>query len=83
MKKELIEKFETLITAAFGLVAALAWNAAIQQAFKDYFGDQSTLPAMFTYAVLVTVIAFILTSALENLSEKAKKKLQKKKKAKK
>jgi len=83
MKKELVDRFETLITAAFGLVAALAWNAAIQQTFKDYFGDQSTLPAMFTYAILVTVIAFLLTSAVGKLSKHAKKKLRKKKKAKK
>ena len=82
MKKELVDRFETLITAAFGLVAALAWNAAIQQAFKDYFGNQSTLPAMFTYAVSVTIIAFLLTSAVGKLSQHAKKRLRKKKKAK-
>jgi hypothetical protein len=83
MKKELVDRFETLITAAFGLVAALAWNAAIQQAFKNYFGDQGTLPAMFTYAILVTVIAFLLTSAVGKLSQHAKKRLKRKKKAKK
>jgi Zn-dependent protease with chaperone function len=73
MKKEIIEKFETLITAAFGLVAALAWNSAIQQAFRDYLGEQSTLPAMFIYAIAVTIIAFILTSAISKMAEKAKK----------
>lgn len=73
MKKEIIEHFETLITAAFGLVAALAWNSAIQQAFKDYFGNQSTLPAMFIYAIAVTIIAFIAISAIGKMAEKAKK----------
>jgi Family of unknown function (DUF5654) len=31
MQKEVIEKIAALITAAFGLVAALAWNEAIQE----------------------------------------------------
>ena len=33
MKDTLIEKFSTLITTAFGLVAALAWNEAIKALF--------------------------------------------------
>ena len=37
MKGEVIEKLAALITAAFGLVAALAWNGAIQQSFKKIF----------------------------------------------
>jgi len=38
MKKDVIEKLAALITAAFGLVAALAWNTAIQEIFKRIFG---------------------------------------------
>jgi len=37
MKKDIIEKLATLITAAFGLVAALAWNSAIQNIFVRIF----------------------------------------------
>jgi hypothetical protein len=33
MKKDVIEKLAALITAAFGLVAALAWNDAIKSLF--------------------------------------------------
>jgi hypothetical protein len=29
MKKDVVEKLAALITAAFGLVAALEWNSAI------------------------------------------------------
>ena len=32
---DVIDKLSALITAAFGLVAALAWNSAIQQIFKE------------------------------------------------
>lgn len=42
---ELVEKMSALITAAFGLVAALAWNSAIQNVFKQVFGDSESLLA--------------------------------------
>lgn len=61
IKKESIEKLSTLITSAFGLVAALAWNTAILKIFETIFGTASDLAAMILYAVLVTVIAVILT----------------------
>jgi len=37
MKKEIMEKLIALITTAFGLVAALAWNSAIQAIFAKYY----------------------------------------------
>ena len=39
MKGAVIEKMAALITAAFGLVAALAWNDAIKAIFKAVFGS--------------------------------------------
>jgi hypothetical protein len=39
MQKEVIEKIAALITAAFGLLAALAWNTSIQEIFRLIFGD--------------------------------------------
>jgi cellobiose-specific phosphotransferase system component IIC len=71
-KTEVIEKLAALITAAFGLVAALAWNGAIQELFKLIFGDQSTLVAMFVYAVVVTVIAVIAVILIGRAAAKAK-----------
>jgi hypothetical protein len=61
MKKEMIEKIAALITAAFGLIAALAWNGAIQKVFQLIFGEQSSVLAMLLYAVVVTIIAVIAT----------------------
>jgi hypothetical protein len=57
MKKDVIEKLAALITAAFGLVAALAWNGAIQAIFKRVFGTADNITAMLVYAIAVTVIA--------------------------
>lgn len=71
MKKEVVEKIATLITAAFGLVAALAWNGAIQQIFKNIFGDQSSVAAMVSYAVIVTVIAIFATIWIGKVAAKS------------
>ena len=73
MNKEVLEKLNSLIIAAFGLVAALAWNTAIQEIFKQIFGVASGLWAMIFYAVLVTVIAVWVTIKMASLSEKANK----------
>ncbi|MBP7412010.1 MULTISPECIES: DUF5654 family protein [unclassified Methanoculleus] len=71
-KTEVIEKIAALITAAFGLVAALAWNGAIQELFKLIFGDQSTLVAMLVYAIVVTIIAVIAVILIGRAAAKAK-----------
>jgi len=50
-----------LMTAAFGLVAALAWNGAIQAIFKQIFGTTDTITGQLVYAVIITVIAVVAT----------------------
>jgi uncharacterized BrkB/YihY/UPF0761 family membrane protein len=77
---DVIDKLAALITAAFGLVAALAWNSAIQAIFTEIFGSQSSVPAMVGYAVFVTVIAVFFTLWIGVLSNKAKKEIEPKKK---
>jgi hypothetical protein len=73
MKKEVAEKIAALMTAAFGLVAALAWNEAIQSVFKEggpLFFLASSGP--WAYAIIVTVIAVVATVWIGRISEKAK-----------
>jgi len=72
MKKDVIEKLSALIIAAFGLVAALAWNGAIQAIFKSIFGDAGSISAMLFYAVLVTIIAVLVTIWIGKIESKAK-----------
>jgi hypothetical protein len=50
-----------LVTAAFGLVAALAWNGAIQAVFKQVFGTTDTITGQLAYAVIVTIVAVVAT----------------------
>jgi len=73
MKKDVIEKLAALLTAAFGLVAALAWNGAIQAIFKAIFGTADSVGAMLVYAVVVTIIAVWATIKIGKAAEKAKK----------
>lgn len=61
LREEILDKMSALVTAAFGLVAALAWNEAIKGIFKEVFGTQETLIPMIIYASVVTVIAVIIT----------------------
>lgn len=74
MKNEVVEKIAALVTAAFGLVAALAWNGAIQAVFKQVFGSSEGIVPMLVYAVVVTVIAVIATIWVGKASAKATKK---------
>jgi hypothetical protein len=61
IKEAMVKNITSLMTAAFGLVAALAWNSAIQKLFSIIFGTAGGLYAMLAYAILVTIIAVIVT----------------------
>ncbi|HXW02369.1 MAG TPA: DUF5654 family protein [Candidatus Nitrosotenuis sp.] len=75
--QEILDKFSALITAAFGLVAALAWNEAIQAFFKEFFGEQETFMPKIIYAVVVTILAVIFTFIVARAIMKAKEKSSK------
>ena len=72
LKKEIVEKLTTLATAGFGLVAALAWNDAIQSFFKELFGEQSGVWAKFIYAIIITVLVVVITTQLGRIANKLK-----------
>ena len=73
MSAEVLDKFSELITTALGLVAALAWNAAIQQLFTQIFGEAGgALAAKFFYAILITLVVIFATIAVGRAAERAK-----------
>jgi len=80
IKLEILEKMSALITAGLGLVAALAWNDAIQKLFRLIFGEQSSLAAMFGYAILITIIVVLLTYKIGRAAQRLKNPLDKNKK---
>ncbi len=61
VKDQMTDKVGTLITAAFGLVAALAWNDTIKTIIKSVLGEAETIWAMLIYASAVTIIAVVAT----------------------
>ncbi|MFH1425460.1 MAG: DUF5654 family protein [archaeon] len=70
MKKELANKLTLLITSAFGLVAALAWNEAVRSLFVE--GGVLHILATYgvwVYAVVASVIAVIVVVAFDRISK--------------
>ncbi len=78
-KIQLLETLAALITAAFGLVAALAWNETIKEAIALAFpsGD-GTIWGNLVYAIVVTVIAVIATLIVARALAKLKATVKKK-----
>lgn len=79
LKSDVVEKLAALITAAFGLVAALAWNDAIKALFIGPCGTEGagalcTLSSggPWVYAVIVTIVAVGATIWIGKIAEKAK-----------
>jgi hypothetical protein len=71
---EVLDKFAELITVALGLVAALAWNTAIQNLFNKIFGEAgAALVGQFVYAIIITLVVIFATIAVSRAAERAKK----------
>ena len=58
------------ISAAFGLVAGLAWNDAIKSLIESVFPSSGgTVFAKFGYAFAITIVAILIIRTLSRLSE--------------
>lgn len=73
-RQELIGQLVTLSTSGFGLVAALAWNEAVQSFVKEYiekyFPSQSGVLSKFLFALLITSFAVLITYQLSRLASR-------------
>ena len=75
LRRELVEKMSTLASAALGLVAALAWNNAVQAAFKRVYpapDDPGAIAPLFGYAAIVSVIAVLMMLWLGRVAARLK-----------
>jgi uncharacterized membrane protein required for colicin V production len=59
-----------LASAAFGVIAALAWNTAITDLIKQWLPAGKGIGPEFLYAVIVTIIGVIIMVQLGKLAEK-------------
>ncbi len=81
MTKEFVLKFSTIITGAFSFVAALAWNETVKAFIQKYISPGSELKSLFYYAVIVTIIAVVVSYYLNKAAQefiKQQEKLSKK-----
>ena len=71
---EVVATMISLASAAFGVVAALAWNTAITRAFDTWLHTQSAgkIGIFFVYAVVVTLIGVIVIVFLGRLAARIK-----------
>jgi hypothetical protein len=70
LRKKLFEQISALFLGALGLVAALAWNDAVQSLFKVIFKEQSGVLAKFGYAVVITAIVVFISWRMMKIAEK-------------
>jgi len=56
----------------FCLVAALAWNGGVIAIFERIFGSKDNITAMLVSAIVVTIIAVLVTIWIAKATKKAK-----------
>lgn len=78
MTQKFFEQLATFITAAFSLVAALAWNSAITDLIQRYIKPGNNTLSLFLYAVIITLIAVLVTIQVGKISQRIHDNLNKK-----
>ena len=65
--REFLATMIALVTTAFGVVVALAWNTALSKALEQ-LSKANQIIGLFVYAVVVTVIAVLTVISLGRLA---------------
>jgi len=72
--RDFVVTMAALASAGFGVVAALAWNSAVQALVLKVFprtkGDAGRIVSLFVYALVVTAFAVIVVSSLARAVER-------------
>lgn len=66
----IMETMLTLITTAFVFVAGLAWNEAIQKLIEEFYTAGGAVTGLLIYAVIVTIVAVVVTVLLARIAGK-------------
>jgi uncharacterized membrane protein (DUF106 family) len=74
IRQTTISEMFKLMTASFGLIAALAWNQVVQEFVNNYvkpfFGKQSGLISLLIYAIFITIFVVVVTYFLGRFAKK-------------
>ena len=68
------ERVLTIVIASVGLIAALAWDTALKHLFEKILGGAGTLTEELAYAIIITVIAAVISVYLGRSFAKKKEK---------
>lgn len=77
LRSEFLKTMSNLATAAFGFVAALAWNDAIKSLIDRFVSERSGLRSKFYYAIIATVLAVVTSFYLGKITQKQAEKEEK------
>lgn len=66
----IMETMLTLITTEFAFVAGLAWNEAIQKLIEEFYTAGGAVTGLLIYAVIVTIVAVVVTVLLARIAGK-------------
>lgn len=72
LRYEAASTFSTLVTSAFGLVAAFAWNEAVKDAISRYIAAGDGLKSKLIYALLVTLLAIVISYQMGKIAGRYK-----------
>jgi hypothetical protein len=61
VKSQVAGTISTLMTVAFGLIAALAWNNAIQAIILTLLPKGNGIMGLLIYAIIITIIAVVVS----------------------
>jgi uncharacterized protein YacL len=78
LRSEFLKTMSQLATAAFGLVAALAWNDLIRNLIDRFISRGANLISQIIYVFIVTLLAVLVTYYLGKLTQEAKEEEEKK-----
>lgn len=63
-RRHFMERTVTIVIAALGLIAALAWDEALKSLFEKIFGPLSTSGEKLIYALVITALASVVSIIL-------------------
>jgi uncharacterized membrane protein required for colicin V production len=67
--REFLATTFSLVSAAFGLIAALAWNTAITKWLSEWLSNgRNEVAGLFVYAVIVTFIGVVVIVLLARVA---------------
>lgn len=67
---EYFKTVSTMLTSAFGLVAALAWNDFIKRVIDEYISPGSSVISQLIYVIIVTTLVVLITMQMATISER-------------